>query len=57
MRIVLSLIILLGVLIMAALASAQPNAGAKAHSQNVGLVHEGRRSKLQRSPSLLRPTL
>ena len=40
MRVVLSLLILLGVLMMAAPASAQPNAAATAHSQNVGLVQK-----------------
>lgn len=40
MRVVLSLLILLGVLMMAAPASAQPDAAATAHSQNAGLVQK-----------------
>ena len=40
MRVVLSLLILLGVLMMAAPASAQPDAAATAHSQNAGLAQK-----------------
>ena len=40
MRVVLSLLILLGVLMMAAPASAQPDAAATARSQKAGLVQK-----------------
>jgi hypothetical protein len=40
MRVVLCLLILLGVLIISAPASAQPSAATTAHSQNVGLVQK-----------------
>ena len=57
MRVVLSLLILLGVLMMAAPASAQPSAAATAHSQNVGFVQKVDDRPLKRPPSQLRPAL